>query len=136
MVILHIFHFQFNQVPATIADVDFLGKLVVIADSVQCLNILKLFAEKWLPALGRPYKFDSSLSPNTVSKYSHIISSTSVREAAIWAYVSWRLSLDASFREATNCLVLTAKKPVDNFWLPFIPRILGRMLHICSFLLQ
>lgn len=133
LVILQIIHLKFKNIPAMISDVDFLCKTVVIADHVNCLDVLKPFAERWLSSLEGPWELKSSDIPlvDCVPDHFHVV--TSVRQATIWAYVSWRLSLVESFREATMSLVYIAKKPVDYLGLPFNPRIIGMFLHICYF---
>lgn len=133
LVILQIVHFQFNNIPAKISDVYFLGKLVVIADYVKCLDVLKPFTEKWLSSLGGPWKCKNPSLPLSGTLPTHFRVVTTVREATIWAYVSWKLSLGESFKEATISLLFSAKKPIENLALPLNPLILSMLLIIYSF---
>jgi hypothetical protein len=135
LVILQIAHFRFDEIPVAIPDVYFLGKLVVIADYLDCLEILTPFAERWISYLKGPWNLDSATLPDDYHIPRHFADVTSVREATIWVYVCWRLALDEPLKKATISLVVNAKGRMDNLGLPFKAILLGKLLYVL-FLLQ
>lgn len=134
LVILQIGHSKFDDIPATIPDVEFLGKLVVIADYFKCLGILKPFVEKWVSSLGGPWNLKPATLPDDVELPDYFADVTSVRESTIWMYVCWKLSFDEHFKKTTISLIFNAKGPIDSLGLLFNRHLIGTSLYILPLL--
>lgn len=134
LIILQICHFEFENVPVAISNVEFLGKIVAIADYLVCLDILNPFVEKWMSSLGGPWKFEPDTLPGDIEFPSHFADVTSVRESTIWMFVCSRLSLDRHFKKACISLVFNSKGPLDCLGLSFDYCLLGTSLYILCLL--
>lgn len=85
LTILQIIHVQFDKVPAMLPNEDFLGKVCVIVDHLQCFVTLKPFTETWLSKSEEPLKRSKWFSSTATRLSNYLETVTNVRKASIWA---------------------------------------------------
>lgn len=82
LVLMKIMHCQSKKVPRA-PSLKMVAKVAVLADYYDCLDMLSIFAGRWV----------SHLQPN--------FPSTSSRELILWLWISWAFRLNDLFRKVT-----------------------------------
>lgn len=104
LILLRIMHDQISDIPEII-DLNTLGKIVVIAEYLKCIDFLSGFLRLWgLDALSQ-YRRNIAFG---------IDNDTVVRDGLLCTFISWKLRLRREFRMATKFLVSWAQGPINN----------------------
>ncbi|KAF5014602.1 hypothetical protein F66182_14350, partial [Fusarium sp. NRRL 66182] len=104
LILFRIMHYQLCDIPEII-DLSLLGKIVVIAEYLQCIDFLSEFLRLWgLDALSQ-YRRHIAFG---------IDNDTVVRDGLLCTFISWKLRLHGEFRLTTKFLVLWAQGPTHD----------------------
>lgn len=104
LILLRIMHHQLCDIPEII-DLSLLGKMVVIAEYLKCIDFLSGFLRLWgLDALSQ-YRRHIAFG---------IDDDTVVRDGLLCTFISWKLRLRGEFRLATKFLILWAQAPIHD----------------------
>lgn len=116
-ILLQIMHYPTIEILQPI-DLKLIGKMVVIADYLSCIQVLKDFLiRSHLDAIIIKRRVDSMSGSNGFG--------FALRDAIICTFISWKLLMPAEFGTATQTLMLKASHPIRNFGLSFNSVIMG-----------
>lgn len=106
LILMNIIHGQVRKVPRSLS-LEMIAKVAVIVDYYQCVEVVEIFAERWLMKLPVPSK----------RMY--------YRDLVLRLFVSWMFSEDEVFESLTGRALYSSRGPLNPLDLPIPQAILG-----------